>query len=92
MVLRTTCIIILQTLHNTSSEGSSKTTSEGNSKTSSNSTPSDPTFALMSLECSQSWSEDGVASTASDIKGCIVGVIHNIKGQGWSGSMGNANQ
>ena len=27
---------------------------------------------------------------ASDIKGCIIRVIHDIKGQGWSGSMGNA--
>ena len=27
---------------------------------------------------------------ASDIKGHIVGVICNIKGQGWSGLMGNA--
>ena len=29
---------------------------------------------------------------ASDIKGHVIGVIHDIKGQWWSGSMGNAEQ
>ena len=29
---------------------------------------------------------------ASNIKGHIIRVIHDIKGRGWSGSMGNAGQ
>ena len=39
---------------------------------------------------SQGCSRDEVAPTATDIKGHIVRVICNIKGQGWSGLMGNA--
>ena len=67
---------------NTSSEGSSETStsSKGNAETSSNSTPSNPTSALMSLECSWSQCGDGVAFTASDIIGCIIEVICDIKG------------
>ena len=68
---------------------SSDTSSEDSSETSS-STPSNLTSASMSLEHSQSQSGDGAAPAASDIKGHIIGVIHDIKGQGWSGSMGNA--
>ena len=39
-----------------------------------------------------SWgcSRDGAAPVASDIKGHVIRVIHDIKGQEWSGLMGNA--
>ena len=39
-----------------------------------------------------SWgcSRDGAAPVASDIKGHVIRVIHDIKDQEWSGFMGNA--
>ena len=39
-----------------------------------------------------SHSRDRAAPAASDIKGHVTKVICNIKGQGWSGSVGNAGQ
>ena len=73
-------------------KGCSKTSasSKGNSETFSNSTPSDLDSAPMFSRYSWGCSGDGAAPTASDIKGHIVRVICNIKGRGWSGSMGNA--
>ena len=77
---------------NISSKGCSETsaTSEGNLETSSNSTSSDlnsaPTFSRYSCCCSG----DEAAPAASNIKGHVARVICNIKGRGWSGSMGNA--
>ena len=77
---------------NTSSKGCSKTStfSKGHSEISSESTPSNtnsaPTFSRYSWGCSG----DRPALMASNIKGHIVGVICDIKGRGWSGSMGNA--
>ena len=65
---------------------------EGNSETSSKSTPSDQNSTLTFSRCSQSCSGDGVTPMASNIKGHIIRVIHDIKGRGWSGSMGNAGQ
>ena len=41
---------------------------------------------------SLSHSGDRVTPVASDIKGCVVKVICDIKGPGWSGSVGNAGQ
>ena len=76
----------------TPSEGCSKTSasSKGSSETSSDSTPSDPNFALMFFRDSPSHSGDRAAPMASDIKGHVTKVICDIKGQGWSGSVGNA--
>ena len=76
----------------TPSEGHSETSasSKGNSETSLDSTPSDPNSAPMFFGDSPSRSRDRVAPTASDIKGRVIKVIHNIKGWGWSGSVGNA--
>ena len=75
-----------------SSEGNSETSasSEGNSETSLDSAPSDPNSALTFFGDSPSHSGDKATPTASDIKGHIIKVIHNIKGQRWSGSVGNA--
>ena len=77
---------------NTPSEGCSETStsSKGNLETSSNSALSDLNSTPMFSGYSQSCSGDGAAPVASDIKGHIVKVICNIKGWGWSGSMGNA--
>ena len=78
----TMCSLHHSTSPDISSEGCSKTsiTSKGNLKTSSNSTPSDPnsapTFSRYSCGCSR----DGAAPVASNIKGCIIGVICDIKG------------
>ena len=74
------------------SEGHSETatSSKGNLETSSDSTPSDPYSAPTSFGNSPSHSRDRVAPVASNIKGHIIKVIWNIKGQGWSGSVGNA--
>ena len=81
-------------LSNTPSEGCSETStsSEGNSETSSDSTPSDLNSALTFLRDSPSHSRDRAAPVASNIKGRIIKVICNIKGQGWSGLVGNAGQ
>ena len=79
-------------LSDTTSEGCSQTStsSEGNSVTSLDSTPSGPNSTLTSFRDSPSHSRDRVAPAASNIKGCIIKVIHDIKGWGWSGSVGNA--
>ena len=66
------------------------TSSEGGSETSSDSVPSDPNSAPTFLRDSPSRSRDKAAPTASDIKGHVIKVIRDIKGQGWSGSVGNA--
>ena len=68
------------------------TSSEGSSETSSDSVPSDPNSALTFLGDSPSCSGDKVAPAASNIKGRIIKVIRNIKGWGWSGSVGSARQ
>ena len=66
------------------------TSSKGSSETSSDSIPSNPNSALTFLGDSPSRSGDKAAPAASDIKGRVIKVIRNIKGQGWSGSVGNA--
>ena len=78
----------------TPSEGCSETaaSSKGNSETSSDSTPSNLNSTPMFFGDSLSCSRDRAAPIASDIKGHVVKVIHDIKGQGWSGSVGNARQ
>ena len=78
------------TAHSLHSNPSSSTSSEGSSETSSDSVPSDLNSALTFLRDSLSHSRDKAAPMASDIKGCIVKVIRDIKGRGWSGSVGNA--
>ena len=77
---------------NTPSEGCSKTSasSKGNSETSLDSTPSDLNSAPTSFGNSPSHSRDRVAPAASNMKGHAIKVICDIKGQGRSGSMGNA--
>ena len=67
---------------NISFEGCSKTSaaSEGNLKISSDSTPSNPNSTPTVSGYSPGCSRDGAAPAASDIKGHIVGVIHDIKG------------
>ena len=79
-------------LPDTPSEGRSETSasSKGNSETSSDSAPSYLNSALTSFRNSQSHSGDRVAPAASNIKGHAIKVIHNIKGRGWSGLVGNA--
>ena len=79
----TTCSFHPSTSPNTFSEGCSETSasSKGKSKISSNSTPSDPNSTPMFSGYSQGCSGDGAAPTASDIKGCIIRVIHDIKGR-----------
>ena len=64
--------------------------SEGSSETSSDSIPSDPNSAPTFLGDSPSHSRDKAAPVASNIKGCVVKVICDIKGRGWSGLVGNA--
>ena len=44
----------------------------------------------MFFRDSPSHSGDRAAPMASDIKGHVAKVICDIKGQGWSGSVGNA--
>ena len=56
------------------------TSSEGSSETSSDSIPSDPNSALTFLGDSPNHGGDRVAPTASNIKGHIIKVIHDIKG------------
>ena len=79
-------------LPDTPSEGCSETSAsfESNLKTSSDSAPSDPNSTLTFF--GDSLSHDGVRATpaASDIKGWITKAICNVKGQWWSGLMGNA--
>ena len=88
----TTCSFHSNPSPNTPSEGCSETStsSEGNSETSSDSAPSNPNSTPMFFRDSPSCSGDRAAPTASDIKGCVTKVICNIKGWGWSGSVGNA--
>ena len=68
------------------------TSSEGNPETSSDSAPSNLKSGLMFFGNSLSHSGDRVAPTASNIKGQVIKVIRDIKGQWWSGLMGNAGQ
>ena len=68
----------------------SNTPSENCSETSSDSVPSDLNSAPTFLRNSPSRSGDKAAPMASDIKGRVIKVIHNIKGRGWSGSVGSA--
>ena len=77
---------------NTPSEGCSEssTSSEGNPETSLDSAPSDLKSGLMFFRNPPSRSGDRATPTASDIKGWVVKVIHDVKGRWWSGSMGNA--
>ena len=74
------------------SNGCSETSasSEGNPETSSDSTSSDPKSSLTFFGNSLSHSGDRVAPAASNIKGQVVKVIHDVKGRWWSGLMGNA--
>ena len=76
----------------TPSEGCSKTSasSQGNLETSLDSTPSGPDSTLMFFGYSPSCSRDRVAPMLSNIKGCIVKIMYDIKGRGWSGLVGNA--
>ena len=66
--------------------------SKGSSETSLDSIPSDLNSALTFLRDSPSHSRDRAAPAVSNIKGRIVKVICNIKGRGWSGSVGSAGQ
>ena len=77
---------------NTPSEGRSEssTSSEGNPETSLDSTPSNPKSGPTFFGNPPSHSGDRAAPAASDIKGQVVKVIRDVKGQWWSGSMGNA--
>ena len=77
---------------NTPSEDYSdtSTSSKGSLEISSDSVPSDLNSAPMFLGDSPSHSRDKAAPVASDIKGCVVKAICNIKGRGWSGSVGSA--
>ena len=81
-------------LPDTPSKGHSEssTSSKGNPETSSYSAPSDLKSGPMFFGNSPSCSGDRVTPVASDIKGQVVKVIHNVKGRWWSGSMGNAGQ
>ena len=76
------------------SNGFSKTSasSKGNLETSSDSAYSDPKSGPTFFGNSPSHSGDRAAPTASDIKGQVVKVIRDVKGQWWSESMGNAKQ
>ena len=56
------------------------TSSEGSLETSSDSVPSDLNSALMFLRDPPSCSGDKAAPVASNIKGHVIKVIHNIKG------------
>ena len=69
------------------SDGFSETSasSEGNLETSSDSAPSDLKSGPMFFRNSLSHSGDRVAPAASNIKGRVIKVIHNVKGQWWSG-------
>ena len=69
------------TLPDISSEACSETStsSEGTLEISSDSTPSNLNSTLTFSRYSQGCSRDRAAPTASDIKGCIIGVICDIK-------------
>ena len=81
----TTCSFHSSTSPDTSSKGCYKTSAsfKGNAETSSNSTPSNLNFALLFSGYSLGCSGDEAAPAASDIKGHVIRVIHDIKGQGW---------
>ena len=87
----TTCSFCSDPLPDTPSKGCSETStsSKGNLETSLDSAPSDQNSALTFLGDSLSHSGDRATPTASDIKGHVIKVICDIKGQGWSGSVGN---
>ena len=76
----------------TPSEGCSETStsSKSNPKTSLDSTPSDPNSAPTFFGDSLSCDRVRATPTASNIKGWITKAICNVKGQWWSGLMGNA--
>ena len=73
------------------SDGHSETSasSKGNPETSSESALSDLKSTPMFFGNSLSRSRDRAAPVASDIKGRVIKVIRDVKGQWWSGSMGN---
>ena len=79
-------------LPDTPSKGCSESSasSEGNPETSLDSAPSNLKSGPTFFGNPPSHSGDRVAPTASNIKGWVIKVIHNVKGQWWSGSMGNA--
>ena len=79
-------------LPDTPSKGCSKTSasSKGSLETSLDSVPSNLTSDLTFFGDSLSHSRYKVTPIAFDIKGCIIKVICNIKGRGWSGLVGNA--
>ena len=76
----------------TPSEGCSETSasSKGNLETSLDSAPSDLNSTLTSFGDFLSHSRDRATPAASDIKGRVIKVIHDIKGRGRSGLVGNA--
>ena len=78
----TTCSFHSNPSPNTPSKGCSETStsSKGSSETSLDSAPSDLNSALTFFEDSPSHSRDRVTPTASDIKGHVIKVIHNVKG------------
>ena len=78
----------------TPSEGCSKTSasSKGNSETSLDSAPSDPNSTPTFFRDSLSHIGDRATPMASNIKGRVIKVICDIKGQGWLGLVGNAGQ
>ena len=88
----TVCYLHSDPSSDTPSKDYSKTftSSKGSSETSLDSIPSDLDSAPTFLRDSPSHSRDKVAPTASDIKGCIIKVIRDIKGRGWSASVGSA--
>ena len=90
----TTCSFHSNPLPNTPSEGCSEssTSPKGNPETSLDSAPSDPKSSPTFFRNSPSCSGDRVTPVASDIKGQVIKVIHDVKGRWWSGSMGNAGQ
>ena len=90
----TACSLHSDPSSNTPSKDCSETSasSKGSSETSLDSVPSYPNSAPTFLRDSPSCSRDRVAPIASDIKGRVVKVICDIKGQGWSGSVGSAGQ
>ena len=82
--ITTVCSFYPNTSPDTLSKGCSETStsSKGNLETSSNSAPSNPNSAPMFSGYSWSCSRDGAAPVASDIKGCVVKVICDIKVEG----------
>ena len=88
----TTCSFHSDPSPDAPSEGCSKTStsSKGNPETSSNSAPSNPNSAPTLFRDSPSRNRVRVTPVASDIKGRVIKVICDVKGQWWSGSMGNA--